>query len=253
MKISCVYSSFVPKAEEFYNFLAKNYSFVSEEEADVIVCLGGDGFMLHCLHNYIHLNKPLYGTNCGSRGFLLNQQNNSFDLIYSIKNSLEFKLNPLMATFKDINNKISNAFAFNEISFLRSKPKSSHLGINIDNNTRIKKLIGDGLLISTPVGSTAYNRSCGGSILSIYSNLLAITPINPLNPLNWKGTTVSCKSSIEINNLSLDRPVNMFADCYEYGNIISASINSFKEKYVSVLFNKDDDLENKIIKHQFNQ
>lgn len=253
MKISCVYSNFVPKAKELYNLLAKKYSLFCENEADIIVCLGGDGFMLHCLHNYIHLNKPLYGINCGSKGFLLNEKSDNKDLISNIKNSLEFRLYPLVATFTNTDGKIDNSFAFNEVSFLRSKPSSSHLSIDVNDEKRMDKLIGDGLLIATPVGSTAYNRSCGGNILSTSSNMLAITPINPFNPLNWKGTTTHSGSTIEINNLDLKRPVNIYADFHKFENIASSKIQLFKEKHVSLLFDKNNDLESKIIKHQFNQ
>lgn len=253
MKISCVYSDFVPKAKEFYNILSSTYSFVTEKEADVIVCLGGDGFMLHCLHNYMHLNKPLYGINCGSRGFLLNEKKDNIDLISDIKNSSTFNLYPLLTTFTNVKGETNSAFAFNEVSFLRGLARSSHLDIYVNGNKRMEKLIGDGLLIATPAGSTAYNRSCGGNILSTSSNMLALTPINPFNPLNWKGTTVDSNSIIDIHNLDIERPINMSADFHEFENIVSSQIKLIKEKHVSLLFDKNNDLESKIIKHQFNQ
>ncbi|MCL2567738.1 MAG: NAD kinase [Alphaproteobacteria bacterium] len=253
MKISCVYSQFIAKAKDLYETISQKYNLANPDEADVIICLGGDGFMLSCLHEFISYGKPLYGINCGTRGFLLNERHDCLDILEHINNSVEFKLNPLAANFETVKEKNLQTIAFNEISLLRKKPRSAHLSISIDNNLRLEELVGDGILVATPIGSPAYNCSCGGDILSTKSDLLALTPINPFKPLRWKGTTIEDSSIIAISNIELNRPINMSADFQEFEEIKNISIKLCKDKHITLLFDKNEDLESKIIKQQFNQ
>ncbi|MDR2007547.1 MAG: NAD kinase [Alphaproteobacteria bacterium] len=253
MQIACVYSPFIDKSKDLHELIAKKYSLVSPDKADVIICLGGDGFMLTCLHDFIHYNKPLYGINCGTLGFLLNERQGSLDILSAVEHSVEFKVHPLVANFETAKEKNLETIAFNEISLLRKNPRSAHLNISINNENRIDTLIGDGILVATPVGSTAYNYSCGGDVLSSSSNLLALTPINPFSPLRWKGTTLKDDSIIDIKNLETNRPINMSADFQEYEEIQNISIRLAKDKSITLLFDRHRDLESKIIKQQFNQ
>ncbi|MDR0485050.1 MAG: NAD kinase [Alphaproteobacteria bacterium] len=253
MKIACVYSKYIAKAKDFYDILAKKYPLVSISDADVIICLGGDGFMLSCLHEFFNIGKPLYGINCGTIGFLLNERQDSIDIIGAVSHAVKFNIHPLVANFTTATEENIKTIAFNEISLLRKKPRSAHLSIDIDNENRIEQLIGDGILIATPVGSTAYNYSCGGNVLSTNSNLLALTPINPFNPLRWKGTTLKDDSIIDIKNTEENRPINMSADFQEFEEIKHISIKLCKEKHITLLFDRHRDLESKIIKQQFHQ
>ncbi len=252
MKIALVYSKSY-KALSLVNIFNKRYDFVDEKLCDAIVVLGGDGFMLHCIHKYQHLNKPMYGINCGTLGFLLNNYNTNDDLFEKISEATHIPLSPLQATFTNSVGEENTSIAFNEVSFLRSDPVASHLKIEIDNNTMMDNLISDGLLVSTPMGSTAYNRACGGNVVSIDSNLLVMTPINPFNPLNWKGATIKNKHIINITNLDVKkRKINLFCDYKEFKNITKAKISLVDSK-INLLFDPKEDLEYKILKTQFNK
>lgn len=251
MKIACLASRFAKNANLQQDFLKP--SFVSPLEADVLICLGGDGFLLHCLHKYLHLNKPFYGLNYGSLGFLLNESTGE-NLIEKIKKAVAYKIHPLEANFTDNNNNHNTAIAFNEVHTLRAHSPASHLSISIDDIERMNKLVADGIIVSTPLGSTAYNRACGGHIISLNTNLLSITPINPFSPIMWKGATINNNHIITIkNNDPETRKCNMFCDFHEFHDIASIDIHLNKNIKVEILFNKDNHLEDKIIKTQFNQ
>jgi NAD+ kinase len=253
MKISCLYSK-LPKAIKLYEELSTKYDFCPTEEADIILCLGGDGFMLHIVHNYYHLNKPIYGINCGSLGFLLNKFNHKEDLYEVLKRGVRFDLKPLKVDFETTNGNKMSAIAFNESYLMRSGPVASHLKITLDGVTRMGKLVSDGLLVSTPMGSTAYNRACGGSVISVQSNLLALTSINPFQPLNWKGAIVDNKHSIKIENIEpFKRKTALFCDFKEFRDVKSMIVHQDMSNKVTLIFNTIDSLENKILKTQFLQ
>lgn len=252
MKLALIYSKSY-KALSLVDTFNKRYDFVDTELCDVIVVLGGDGFMLHCIHKYQHLNKPIYGINCGTLGFLLNNYNLQDDLFEKISQATTISLHPLEAIFVNSVGEKNTSIAFNEVSFLRSDPVASHLKIDIDGNMMMNNLVSDGLLVSTPMGSTAYNRACGGNVVSVDSNLLVMTPINPFNPLNWKGATIKNKHIINITNLDIKkRKINLFCDYKEFKNISKATI-SLSEANINLLFNPQEDLEHKILQTQFNK
>ena len=188
-----------PKAEKVRKLLAKSYRNFPLKASDCIIVIGGDGFMLDILKKYQKFKKPFYGINTGNRGFLLNKFI-SGNLISKINKSSEILLFPLEAKIKT-QNKIKKIIAINEVSVFRQSKQTTLLEIKLNKKRRIKKLVGDGILVATPAGSTAYNLSAKGPILNLESQHLAVTPISPFKPRGWRGTMVSNQSKIIIKNL----------------------------------------------------
>ena len=207
---------------------------------------GGDGYMLSILKKYYKYKKPFYGINCGSFGFLMNKYNYK-DLYKKINKSKKTTINPLVLV-TNIKNKLKKKIiAINEVSLFRQSRQTALLNLKIGKKTIIKKLIGDGVLVSTPAGSTAYNLSVHGPILSLNSKKLAVTPISPFRPRRWKGKTISDKSTIIIKNLSPQkRPVAASADNFEIRNIKSLSIKIDKSIKINLLYDKDRTLTKRI-------
>ena len=233
------------KAQQLKKLIFKNYKNYSVKNCKAIIVGGGDGFMLSNLKKYSKLKKPFYGINCGTFGFLMNNYvvKKIEDKIFKAKKTL---INPLEMSFK--NNKI---IAINEISFYRQSKQTTSIKIEIGKKTIIKKLIGDGVLISTPAGSTAYNLSANGPVLSLNSGKLAITPISPFRPRRWKGKTVSNKSIIKITNLDYKkRPISAVADNVEIKNIKSVSVKVNKSIKLNLLFDPNRSLFKRIKKEQ---
>ena len=175
----------------------------------MIIPIGGDGILLKSLHDFNELNKPFFGINYGSIGFLMNSASNK-DLKEVIKNSKSTDLKPLKMTAKDEDNKIYDSIAYNEVSLMRQSHQASKFQIKINETTRMKELICDGVLVSTSAGSTAYNLSAHGSILPLDSKLLALTPISAFRPRRWRGALLSEKNIIEITVINFkDRKVSV--------------------------------------------
>ena len=172
------------------------------DNADVIVVLGGDGFMLEAIKSHMDKHLPIFGLNYGSVGFLMNSSNEN-DLVNRINQSQSIKISPLIMKAISVNGSIHEAIAINEVSILRQSRQAASLSISNGSTQIIKKLVSDGVLVSTPAGSTAYNLSVHGPILSLNSGKLAITPISPFRPRRWKGKIISESKSIYILNLSL--------------------------------------------------
>ena len=226
-------------------FISKfqNYSPI---KANVIVVLGGDGFMLQTLKKLYKFNKPFYGVNTGTYGFLMNK----YEPDKFIKNLKKAKLVTILGlemVVKTKNNLIKKKLAINEISMLRQSKQTASLEISKGKKKIIKKLISDGVLISTPAGSTAYNLSVHGPILSLNSKKLAITPISPFRPRRWIGRVVSDKSIIYVKNLNIKkRPVSVVADNLEIRNVKLIKIYINKKKKFNLLFDKNNSLNKKI-------
>ena len=239
-----------PKAEKVRKLLAKSYRNFPLKASDCIIVIGGDGFMLDILKKYQKFKKPFYGINTGNRGFLLNKFV-SGNLISKINKSSEILLFPLEAKIKT-QNKIKKIIAINEVSIFRQSKQTAFLEIKLNKKRRIKKLVGDGILVSTPAGSTAYNLSANGPILNLESQYLAVTPISPFKPRGWKGTTISNQSKIIIKNLDLKkRPVSAVADNVEVKNIKSVEIKLNKNKKFVLLYNKKFGLKERNLAEQF--
>jgi NAD+ kinase len=213
--------------------------------ANIIVVAGGDGFMLQSLKKYVKLKKPFYGINCGTFGFLMNKFSDN-NLERKINLSKKTYTKPLVIEVKTKKYK-KKILAVNEISLLRQSKQTASLKLKIGKKIILKKLIGDGILVSTPAGSTAYNLSVHGPILSLDSSKLAVTPISPFRPRRWKGKIISNKKTITITNLDpVKRPVATVADNIEIRNIISISIKASKKIIFSLLYDKDRSLVKRI-------
>ena len=230
------------KAQKEKRKFLKIYKNFSPNSADVFVIAGGDGFMLKKIRQLHKFKKPFYGLNCGTFGFLMNKIRKE-SLIKIIKNSKKLTINPLKLNSVDKNKRKKSLIAINEISLFRQTKQTVNLMIKIGKKTLLKKLVGDGVLVSTPAGSTAYNMSVHGPILSLNSNLLAVTPISPFRPRRWKGKIISNKSNINFINLDFKkRPVSAVADNIELRNIKSLKIQSVKNIKINLLFDKKTSL-----------
>ena len=225
--------------------LKKNKTF-SIKKSDVIIVGGGDGFMLRTIKKYYKLNKPFYGINCGLIGFLMNKYN--YEKIQEkINKSKSIVINPLEIKVNAVSRKKNNFLAINELSLLRQSKQTAFLNLRVNKKTLVKKLRGDGVLVSTPAGSTAYNLSINGPILSLNSKKIAITPISPFRPRRWKGKIVSEKSKIYIGNIDpRKRPVAAVADNNEIRNVEKIIVKVNKKIKFKLLFNSRESLFRKI-------
>ena len=226
--------------------LFKKFKKYSPYNSDLIVVLGGDGFMLETLKKFRKLNKPFYGINTGTYGFLMNKlKNNNF--LKNFSKSKVVTISPLQMVAKTKNNNVKRGIAINEISMLRQSKQTASLQIKKGKKIIMKKLVSDGVLVSTPAGSTAYNLSVHGPILSLNSKKLAITPISPFRPRRWKGSIVSDKSTIKITNLDIKkRPVSVVADNVEFRNIKSVKIFVNSKIKFNLLYDSKSSLNKKI-------
>jgi len=215
-------------------------------KSNCIIVIGGDGFMLKTLIKFYKLKKPFYGLNSGSYGFLMNKySHNNF-----LKNLIKIRsisISPIEMLVRNKNNHLKKSIAINEISILRQSKQAANLSVYNGKKKIIKKLISDGVLVSTPAGSTAYNLSVHGPILTLDSKKLAITPISPFRPRRWRGIIISEKSKIIIKNLdSLKRPVSAVADNFEVRNAKFIKIQVNKKIKFILLYNKNNSLQKKI-------
>jgi NAD+ kinase len=226
--------------------ILKKIEITSIKKSNVIMVLGGDGFMLQTLKKLHKFNKPFYGINSGNYGFLMNKFSNK-NFIKNINNSNSVMIHPLEMTVNTKNNQLKKSIAINEISILRQSKQAASLRIYNGKTIIIKKLIADGVLVSTPAGSTAYNLSAHGPILNLDSKKLAITPISPFRPRRWKGTVISDKSKIKIQNIDIvKRPISAVADNIEVRNVRTINIAIDKKIKFNLLYNKNNSLYKKI-------
>ena len=238
------------KAKKLKKMILKNYKNYSPKNAEVIVVSGGDGFMLKTMKKFNKFKKPFYGINCGSVGFLMNKYIMK-KIEYKIKKAKIIQINPLQIITRSKGNKRNTFLAINELSLLRQSKQTALLKLIVYKKILIKKLIGDGVMISTPAGSTAYNLSVNGPILSLNSKNLAITPISPFRPRRWKGKIISDKAKISIINLDPQkRPVAAVADNNEIRNVVSVSASVNKKIKFKILFNSSESLFKKIKSEQ---
>ena len=227
------------------------YNQTAPELADIIIPIGGDGILLKSLHDFNELDKPFFGINYGSVGFLMNSSINK-DLNTVVKNSKSTDLKPLKMTAVDEDNKIYDSIAYNEVSLMRQSHQASKFQIKINDTTRMNELICDGVLVSTSAGSTAYNLSAHGSILPLDSKLLALTPISAFRPRRWRGALLSEKNIIKVKVINFkDRKVSVTADNIEFRNIKEVTIQSSQDKNCKILFDNNHSIEDKILNEQF--
>ena len=213
---------------------------------NIIIVIGGDGFMLQTLKKNKRLNKFFYGINSGNYGFLMNKYS-SKKIIKNLSKAHMISISPLEMTVKNNRNQIKKHLAINEVSILRQSRQAASLSINYGSKQVIKKLVSDGVLVSTPAGSTAYNLSVHGPILSLNSKKLSISPISPFRPRRWKGKIVNDKSKITIKNLNpKKRPISAVADNIEVRNAKLINIQTNKKIKFNLLYDKSKSLQKKI-------
>ncbi|MCK0198591.1 NAD kinase [Ancylobacter sp. 6x-1] len=238
-------------AGEARTVLAARYGGVPPDDADVVVALGGDGFMLQTLHRFRDTGIPIYGMNRGSVGFLMNAYH-AEDLPARIAAAQRVVIHPLMMEATDSKGAIHRAPAINEVSLIRQSYQASKLRIAIDGKVRLEELICDGVLVATPAGSTAYNLSAQGPILPIGTPLLAVTPISAFRPRRWRGALVPDHCSVEISVLEVEkRPVNATADHYEVLGVVSVRAQLDPTSSMTMLFDPDHSSDERILREQF--
>jgi NAD+ kinase len=244
-------ASDAPEARRALTKLAKLHGNSDPHSADVVVALGGDGMMLQALHKFMSAGLPIYGMNRGSVGFLMNDFSDK-DLPQRLNDAEFTVIRPLKMTATNRDGVKHQAIAFNEVSLLRQRSQAAKLKITIDGQVRLEELICDGLLIATPVGSTAYNLSAHGPILPIGSPLLALTPISAFRPRRWRGAILPHKAKVTITILEDDkRPVAAVADHLEVRNVASVEIVEDKKRSVKMLFDPGHSLAERVLSEQF--
>jgi NAD+ kinase len=231
--------------------MRKTYEDAGKDNADVIIALGGDGFMLQTLHCFLGSHKPIYGMNLGSVGFLMNEyQREGLDARLAAAEPAN--IHPLRMTAVTADGKTEEALAFNEVSLLRETRQTAKIRILVDEKVRIAELICDGVLIATPAGSTAYNLSAHGPILPIDAALLALTPISAFRPRRWHGALLShrARTRFEIQNPQ-KRPVSAVADNLEVRNVASVDVAEDRSISMTMLFDAGHSLDERILAEQF--
>ncbi len=250
MKLACIHSS-SDRAKTTYEQLSRKIDFVDANEADVILALGGDGLMLHALHKFLDLDTPIYGLNCGTVGFLMNQQSEE-DLVERVRAAEASSLFPLRTEVTTVSGETHEQLAFNEVSVIRHSGQTANLRLAINGVQRMEKLACDGLLVATPMGSTAYNLSAHGPIIPLGSNVLALTPVSPFRPRRWRGALLPCTSVVELTNLDpAKRPLGASADFHEVRDVVSLSVRQDRSRPFHILFDPNQSLEERIFREQF--
>jgi len=253
MKV-CFITSGTKEAEKESSKFQSRYGQSNFNDADVIVVFGGDGLVLRVLHKILSLKRtiPVYAMNMGNLGFLANIFDRDNDLISKMESAVETKITPLKMCVKMASGEFIEEHAINEIYLFRKSHQAAKIKIIVDGILRLNEFVGDGIIYSSPVGSTAYNYSSHGPILPLNSGLVVMTPISPFRPKSLGSAILNEKSSIRFEiTENLKRPVNIIADFVEYQDIIDASVSMDFSKSLTLLFDQNNQLSEKIIKEQF--
>ena len=221
------------------------------ESSDVVVALGGDGLMLQTLHRVMRTGIPVYGMNFGSVGFMMNAFSED-DLDLRLASVQRTRIFPLSMQVLDVSGHTQLALALNEVSLFRSTYQAAKVQIIVDGEVRLEELICDGVLLSTPAGSTAYNLSAHGPILPIEAQLLALTPISPFRPRRWRGAILSNHAEVRfITREASKRPVSAVADNVEFQNVLEVTVKEDRTHGVTLLFDPGTSLEERVLSEQF--
>ncbi len=240
-----------PKALKAKRTLEALYPSVALSEAEVLIALGGDGFMLETMHEYLDANVSLYGLHCGSVGFLMNEFDPS-TFLERLEKAKPTPLHPLEMTVHQNRDGVRKALAFNEVSLLRETRQAAKVQISIDGVVRLQALVCDGVLVATPAGSTAYNLSAHGPIIPLGAPLLALTPISAFRPRRWRGALLSETAHVTFTILEPEkRPVSAVADFTEVRDVTSVSICQSKDHQITLLFDHEHNLDERILREQF--
>ena len=241
----------LPQAQAALADLTTRYATVPPEDADVIVALGGDGFMLQTLHRYKGRGRPIFGMNRGSVGFLMNEYRHE-DLPSRLIQAEPVTMHPLKMVAERVNGDRHEASAINEVSMLRETQQAAKIRISIDGVERLAELICDGVLVATPAGSTAYNLSAHGPIVPIDSGVLCLTPISAFRPRRWRGALLPNNVLLRFDILECDkRPVSASADACEVRDVRWIEVSQDRDVRFTMLFDPEHALEERIIKEQF--
>ena len=230
------------------------HDWVEVDEADVVVVVGGDGFMLHTLHAMLESRsvKPVYGVNLGTVGFLMNRNRAIDKLVSRVTRAKEVAIAPLHMEAETADGTVHSFNAINEVSLLRETRQTAKIEVSVDGKVRIKELVCDGILLATPAGSTAYNLSANGPILPLDSQLLALTPISAFRPRRWRGAILPDRSRVTFRvNEEHKRPVSAVADQMEVRDVVEVRLEIARDKALQLLFDPGHALDERIVAEQF--
>jgi NAD+ kinase len=247
-------ASDVERAQAAYLELINSQPWSSIEEADAVIVLGGDGFMLQTLHAMMDENrvKPVYGLNLGTVGFLMNKYKSSSDVLKRLSRARPMTIQPLQMEATRRSGQTHQLFAINEVSLLRETRQTAKIEVSVDKKVRIPELVCDGVLLSTPAGSTAYNLSANGPILPLESKLLALTPISPFRPRRWRGAILPGHSNVKfVVREPNKRPVSVVADQKELRDVSEVNLKIAEETKLTLLFDPGHGLDERIVAEQF--
>lgn len=221
------------------------------EDADVVVALGGDGFMLQTLHDTMNSGKKIYGMNRGTVGFLMNEYTEA-ELRERVAAAESETIRPLEMTAESVDGTKTLALAINDVYLLRQSYQAAKIRVSIDGKVRLDELICDGIMVATPAGSTAYNLSAHGPILPIDAPLLALTPVSPFRPRRWRGALLPNQATVRFDILEADkRPVNAVADHTEVKSVYSVTVRESRTATATILFDAGHNWSERILAEQF--
>lgn len=247
-------ASETPRAQEAYESLLAKGDWVPLEEAEAVVVLGGDGFMLQTLHAMLDEDRiiPAYGMNLGTVGFLMNRYDKRAAIMKRLARTKHKSIAPIRMEATTQDGERHTFWAINEVSLLRETRQTARIEVTVGSRVRIKELVGDGVLVATPAGSTAYNFSASGPILPLDSEMLALTPISPFRPRRWRGAILPDRMRIKLRVLDPDkRPVSAVADQKELRDIAEVTLTIAHDTALELLFDPGQSLEERIVSEQF--
>lgn len=244
-------ASHAEAAQTALRTLRHRYGHVPPQEADVIVALGGDGFMLNTLHQTMDLGVPVYGMNRGTVGFLMNEYGEE-GLLGRLEASEQAAINPLRMRAERRDDDRIDALAINEVALLRESRQAAKIRISLDGHVRLEELVCDGVMVATPAGSTAYNYSAHGPILPIRARMLALTPVSAFRPRRWRGALLPLKAQVVFEVLNPDkRPISATADHVEVRDVVRVTVAAATEIELRLLYDPGHGLEERLIREQF--
>ena len=251
MRSIAVLASRADEAQRAASELTSRYETAAPEDADIIVALGGDGFMLHVQGRFMNTDVPIYGMNRGTVGFLMNTWKPD-GLMERIDAAVEQRIHPLQMEARDSYGQVHRAMAINEVSLFRASAQAAKLSIEVDGRLRMEELICDGVMVATPQGSTAYNLSAQGPILPLRAPLLALTPVSPFRPRGWRGALLQNTSQVVMEVREDEkRPVFAVADHTEVRDAVRVEIHEDRERTGLLLFDAEDTWDERVLSEQF--
>jgi NAD+ kinase len=239
-------------AQQVLREVSKRYGNVPIEEADAVVAIGGDGFMLQTLHRNMRHDKPTYGLMQGSVGFLMNQYESEMSVPDRLARAKIAELHPLRMVAHGEAGTEMTALAINEVSLLRQTKQAAKIRVSVNGSVKLDEMISDGILLSTPAGSTAYNLSAHGPIIPLGSQIMALTPLSPFRPRRWRGALLSCDVKVRFEVLEhYKRPVSATADAFEVRDVVEVEVEEAKDVTLRMMFDPEHNLEDRILNEQF--